>query len=82
MSQESANSAAYQVNQAPVSREAFYALACDPARSVAVEACAGAGKTWMLVSRILRALLDGCAAARHPGDHLHQKGRRRDARSG
>lgn len=61
MSQESANSAAYQVNQAPVSREAFYALACNPARSVAVEACAGAGKTWMLVSRILRALLDGCA---------------------
>jgi ATP-dependent helicase/nuclease subunit A len=26
-----------------------------------VEACAGAGKTWMLVSRILRALLDGAA---------------------
>ncbi len=31
------------------------------ARSVAVEACAGAGKTWMLVSRMLRALLDGAA---------------------
>ena len=53
------NGAAYQINGAPVSREAFYALACDPARSIAVEACAGAGKTWMLVSRILRALLDG-----------------------
>ena len=53
--------AAYQINGAPVSREAFYALACNPARSIAVEACAGAGKTWMLVSRILRALLDGCA---------------------
>ncbi|QHE76644.1 AAA family ATPase [Hydrogenophaga sp. PBL-H3] len=53
--------AAYRINGAPVSREAFYALACDPARSIAVEACAGAGKTWMLVSRILRALLDGCA---------------------
>ncbi|MFW2355226.1 UvrD-helicase domain-containing protein, partial [Hydrogenophaga sp.] len=53
--------AAYQINGAPVSREAFYALACDPARSIAVQACAGAGKTWMLVSRILRALLDGCA---------------------
>ena len=37
----------------------FYALACDPARSVVVEACAGAGKTWLLVSRILRALLAG-----------------------
>ncbi len=53
---------AYHVNGARASREVFYALACDPARSVAVEACAGAGKTWMLVSRILRALLDGCAA--------------------
>jgi ATP-dependent helicase/nuclease subunit A len=53
--------AAYRINGEPVSREAFYAVACDPARSVAVEACAGAGKTWMLVSRILRALLDGTA---------------------
>ncbi|OGB14743.1 MAG: hypothetical protein A3E51_26365 [Burkholderiales bacterium RIFCSPHIGHO2_12_FULL_67_38] len=53
--------AAYRINGAQVPREAFYALACDPARSIAVEACAGAGKTWMLVSRILRALLDGCA---------------------
>jgi ATP-dependent helicase/nuclease subunit A len=39
----------------------FYAIACDPRRSVVVEACAGAGKTWMLVSRMVRALLDGCA---------------------
>ena len=51
--------AAYTLNSAPVARERFYELACDPARSVVVEACAGAGKTWMLVSRILRALLDG-----------------------
>ena len=50
--------AAYEHNGHPVSRAAFYAIACDPARSVAVEACAGAGKTWMLVSRMLRALLD------------------------
>ena len=53
--------AAYEVNGQPVGREAFYAIACDPRRSVAVEACAGAGKTWMLVSRIVRALLDGAA---------------------
>jgi ATP-dependent helicase/nuclease subunit A len=52
---------AYELNNYPVSREDFYAIACDPRRSVAVEACAGAGKTWMLVSRILRALLEGCA---------------------
>ena len=51
--------AAYQANGEPVNRATFYALACDPQRSVVVEACAGAGKTWMLVSRILRALLDG-----------------------
>ncbi len=50
---------AYQANGQPVSRERFYALACDPQRSVVVEACAGAGKTWMLVSRMLRALLEG-----------------------
>ncbi|MDT8997979.1 UvrD-helicase domain-containing protein [Paucibacter sp. APW11] len=51
--------AAYTVDGRLVPREQFYALACDPRRSVVVEACAGAGKTWMLVSRILRALLDG-----------------------
>ncbi|MGV8804162.1 MAG: UvrD-helicase domain-containing protein [Polaromonas sp.] len=51
--------AAYECNGQSVSAEAFYAIACDPRRSVAVEACAGAGKTWMLVSRIVRALLDG-----------------------
>ena len=50
---------AFEHNGQPVSAEAFYAIACDPRRSVAVEACAGAGKTWMLVSRMLRALLDG-----------------------
>jgi ATP-dependent helicase/nuclease subunit A len=52
-------SAAYEHNGRRVSRERFYAIACDPRRSVAVEACAGAGKTWMLVSRMVRALLDG-----------------------
>jgi ATP-dependent helicase/nuclease subunit A len=51
--------AAYQIDGRLASREAFYTAACDPRRSVIVEACAGAGKTWMLVSRILRALLDG-----------------------
>jgi ATP-dependent helicase/nuclease subunit A len=55
--------AAYECNGQPVSAEAFYATACDPRRSVAVEACAGAGKTWMLVSRIVRALLEGVDSA-------------------
>jgi ATP-dependent helicase/nuclease subunit A len=53
--------AAYRIDGGLASRERFYAVACDSRRSVVVEACAGAGKTWMLVSRILRALLDGCA---------------------
>ncbi|MDB5814806.1 MAG: ATP-dependent exonuclease beta subunit, helicase and exonuclease [Rhodocyclales bacterium] len=34
-------------------------VALDPARSVVVEACAGSGKTWLLVSRLVRLLLAG-----------------------
>ncbi len=49
---------AYDINGRLADAAAFYAVACDPRRSVAVEACAGAGKTWMLVSRMLRALLE------------------------
>lgn len=62
------HAAAYECNGEPLSADAFYAIACDPRRSVAVEACAGAGKTWMLVSRIVRALLDGATAA--PGQQV------------
>ncbi len=50
---------AYQLDGRDAPREAFYAAACDPRRHIAVEACAGAGKTWMLIARIVRALLDG-----------------------
>lgn len=35
--------------------------ACDPTLSVVVEACAGSGKTWLLISRIFRLLLDDVA---------------------
>jgi len=35
--------------------------ALDPATSAVVEACAGSGKTWLLVSRMLRLLLAGAA---------------------
>ena len=64
------NGAAYEHNGRRVAREAFYTVACDPRRSVAVEACAGAGKTWMLVSRILRALLEEGESACEPHEIL------------
>ena len=34
-------------------------IACDPNRSVIVSACAGSGKTWLLVTRMARLLLAG-----------------------
>jgi len=34
-------------------------IALDQNNSVVVEACAGSGKTWLLVSRIVRLLLAG-----------------------
>ena len=39
--------------------QASLLAALDPTSSVAVEACAGSGKTWLLVSRIVRLLLAG-----------------------
>jgi ATP-dependent helicase/nuclease subunit A len=52
---------AYTINNAEASTEAFIAAACDPRHSVVVEACAGSGKTWLLVARMLRLLLAGTA---------------------
>jgi len=51
--------AAYAINGQLAEATAFYAIACDPRRSVAVEACAGAGKTWMLIERMVKALEQG-----------------------
>ena len=44
-----------------LSTQAMTQQACDPRVSVVVEACAGSGKTWLLVSRIVRLLLAGVA---------------------
>lgn len=38
-------------------------IALDPSRCVVVEACAGSGKTWLLVARMMRALLAGAKPA-------------------
>jgi ATP-dependent helicase/nuclease subunit A len=62
---------AYAQDGQPCSREAFYAVACDPERNVVVQACAGAGKTWMLVSRIVRALLNAQTADAAALAHTH-----------
>ena len=52
---------AYEINGAAADAMQFTRVACDPARTVVVEACAGSGKTWLLVARMLRLLLAGTA---------------------
>jgi ATP-dependent helicase/nuclease subunit A len=56
----------YLADGLPIDEADFTSRACDPSRSAVVEACAGSGKTWLLVSRILRLLLAGAA----PGEIL------------
>jgi ATP-dependent helicase/nuclease subunit A len=56
----------YLADEVPIDAATFTRRACDPRASAVVEACAGSGKTWLLVSRIVRLLLDGAA----PGEIL------------
>ncbi|TAK90249.1 MAG: ATP-dependent exonuclease [Burkholderiaceae bacterium] len=51
----------FSADQTAIDATQFQQTALDPARSIVIEACAGSGKTWLLVSRILRLLLAGVA---------------------
>ena len=66
----------YKADGTPIGAREFISLACDPRRSAVVEACAGSGKTWLLVSRVVRLLLAGAA----PGEILAITFTRRAAR--
>lgn len=57
---------AYEINGHGSDAVSFTATACNPQLSVVVEACAGSGKTWLLVARMLRLLLAGA----EPGELL------------
>jgi ATP-dependent helicase/nuclease subunit A len=56
----------YLADDRAIDEAQFKRRACDPRASVVVEACAGSGKTWLLVGRIVRLLLQGAA----PGEIL------------
>jgi ATP-dependent helicase/nuclease subunit A len=56
----------YLADDGAIDGTEFTRLACDPRASAVVEACAGSGKTWLLVSRLIRLLLAGAA----PGEIL------------
>lgn len=51
------------VNKQTISQELFTAMACSPNQHIWLNACAGSGKTWLLVSRIVRILLQGTPVA-------------------
>jgi ATP-dependent helicase/nuclease subunit A len=53
----------FTANAQPVSEAAFQNLALNPAQNVVIEACAGSGKTWLLVARLLKLLLSGVPPA-------------------
>ncbi|HEX2531279.1 MAG TPA: UvrD-helicase domain-containing protein, partial [Burkholderiaceae bacterium] len=63
MSTRSAMPRAYEIGGHNADAQQFVRAACDPRHSAVVEACAGSGKTWLLVARMLRLLLAGTQPA-------------------
>ncbi|MFN3566847.1 MAG: UvrD-helicase domain-containing protein, partial [Burkholderiaceae bacterium] len=61
-----AAAAEYLCNGVAIDGDEFVRRACAPQASCVVEACAGSGKTWLLVARIVRLLLAGA----QPGEIL------------
>jgi len=51
----------YLADDQAISETTFLGKALDPQSSCVVEACAGSGKTWLLIGRVIRLLLAGCA---------------------
>ncbi|MCD6025909.1 MAG: ATP-dependent exonuclease [Solimicrobium sp.] len=60
---EVSTSSSYQINGEDSNARQFIEVACDPRNSIVVEACAGSGKTWLLVARMVRLLLAGAEPA-------------------
>ncbi len=55
--------APFTANGLAISESVFQNLALNPAQNVVIEACAGSGKTWLLVARLLKLLLNGVPPA-------------------
>ncbi len=55
--------APFTANGSAIPESTFQALALNTQQNVVIEACAGSGKTWLLVARLLKLLLQGVQPA-------------------
>jgi ATP-dependent helicase/nuclease subunit A len=63
MSDVAPDIAPFTANGSAIPERTFQALALNTQQNVVIEACAGSGKTWLLVARLLKLLLQGVAPA-------------------